>query len=92
MFWEGSEEITPDSPSTSRDLIQSFTSVRRNQMVGLGVDTYQFIDIPTSVLTSGFGFVHSLSDMKVPVHVSGLLLLALGIGLEASTTLCAWYA
>jgi hypothetical protein len=54
-----------------------------------GRTTYQFVDIPTSMLASCFCFGHPLMDFEVPVHVSGFLLLAFFICLEAPATLCA---
>jgi hypothetical protein len=39
------------------------------------------------VLASTLSLIHALTDMEVPVHMSGFLLLAFFVGLEASATL-----
>jgi hypothetical protein len=49
--------------------------------------TYQFIDIPASMLASSLCFSHSLVDLEMPVHMSGFLLLAFFVCLEATATL-----
>lgn len=49
--------------------------------------TYALINVPTPVHTSLLGFVGSLVDTEMPVHMSNLLLLSNWIVSKPSTTL-----
>lgn len=90
VFCDGSVVTVPDSPSTSRDLIQSYIYGLEILWRHGYVTTYQLVDIPASVLASTLSLIHTLTDMEMPVHVSSFLLLAIFVGLEASATLRAW--
>ena len=57
-----------------------------------GRNTYQLINIPTPMLTPLLSLNHALMHAEMPVHVRGLLLLALLVGLKAATALRAWDA
>lgn len=57
-----------------------------------GKDAYQFIDIPTPMLTSDQGVGHSVSRLEVPVQVSRFSPFAFFVGMEASSALTAWLA
>jgi hypothetical protein len=56
-------------------------------MLGIGDAAYLLVDIPAAVHAALLRLVASLSDPEVPVHVFSLLLPALLIGLESSSTL-----
>jgi hypothetical protein len=53
---------------------------------GVG-DTYQFINIPTPVLSPLLSLNHTLMHPEMPVHMRGLLLLAFLVSLEAASAL-----
>lgn len=55
-------------------------------------ETYQFVNIPTSMLAFALGFDHALMRAEMPVHMSVSLLLTRFVGLETSSTLSAWCA
>jgi hypothetical protein len=54
--------------------------------------TYQFIEIPSPMLSSLLHIRHSLIDFEVPVHMGGLFFLTFFIWLKSSSALVAWLA
>jgi hypothetical protein len=52
-------------------------------------ENYQFVEVPTPLLTSHHRVGHSMSRLEVPVQMGSLLLLAYLIGMEASSALIA---
>lgn len=51
--------------------------------------TYQFVNVPTSMLASRLCFSHTLMNLEVPIHVGSFHFLAFFVCLEATTTLSA---
>lgn len=54
-----------------------------------GKYAYQFINIPTPMLTSDYGVGHSVSRLEMPIQVSGFSPFAFFVGMEATSTLIA---
>lgn len=74
------------------DNLPGLKPVLQTMLVTIQLDTlmgqtYLLIDIPAAVHSALLSLVTALMDLKVPVHMRRLLLLALVVSLETTTTL-----